>query len=156
MPLIRQICDAEQVDSNLVAAIILTESSGQTYITRYEPTFHYLEDARFWASKLNVTELTEIAGQKTSWGLMQVMGGTARSEGFEGYFPELCQPEIGIKVGATHLKGLIYKWDSLEEAVSAYNAGTPNVVGGQFKNEAYVQKVMSFFEAIKSNSEVSK
>lgn len=85
------------------------------------------------------TRHTELIGQKTSWGPMQIMGATARELGFRGWFPELCGP-LGIEYGARYLRKQFdrYEGESWEDAIEAYNAGRRNTDDG----ERYREKVM--------------
>jgi soluble lytic murein transglycosylase-like protein len=85
-------------------------------------------------------------GQSTSWGLMQVMGFNARDLGFKRrWLVELCRPEIGIDLGCQFLARLVAKYDSTEDAVSAYNQGAPRKrADGTYRNQHYVDRVMSY------------
>lgn len=60
-----------------------------------------------------------------SFGLMQIMGETARSCGFRGSFlTELCDPRTNIELGTQYLKQLLDMKDGdLSKALYAYNAG---------------------------------
>ncbi len=72
---------------------------------------------------------TERIGRATSWGLMQVMGETARVVGFRGWYPELCIPEVGLRWGCEYLRRLADKhladggWPTV---LRAYNGGPGN------------------------------
>ncbi len=129
----------------LVAAIVQTESSGNTWATRYEPDFlkRYVEAApqRFGG----VSVQTERMCRATSFGPMQIMGQVARERGFTGIFlTELCDPETGLEYGCRHLAALrdryLAQW-GLDGVIAAYNAGSPRTVGGQFVNQDYVDQV---------------
>jgi hypothetical protein len=146
------------LDPFLVAAVIQKESAGRNFSSRFEPDYQWLVNIGYWAKALVLTEKTEEMGQKHSWGLMHVMGATAREEGFTGYFPELCVPEIGIRFGARYLKAKLGHWQSVEAALSAYNAGWPHrfAVPGpgraRFENQEYVDSVMAFYRELKAGS----
>lgn len=135
----------------LVKAVIQIESSGNTWAARYEPGYY----SRYIAGKgravpSGVSRDTEEHSQATSYGLMQVMGGTARDEGFKGKFlTELCDPNVGVQLGCKHLnthakkftKAAGHGWDSV---LAAYNGGQGAVKApGTFTDATsnYVNKV---------------
>lgn len=139
------------IPPELVAAVIKIESSGNTWAARYEPNYYL----KYIAGKgrpvpSGVSRDTEEHCQATSFGLMQVMGGTARDEGFTGKFlTELCDPDIGIKYGCKHLsthakkftKAAGHDWGSV---LAAYNGGQGAVKGPNSFSEAttaYVSKI---------------
>jgi soluble lytic murein transglycosylase-like protein len=147
------------IDPKLLRAIVQVESSARPYASRYEPqTTRYIRDAYQYARVAGVTAETENSHQQTSWGLMQVMGFTAREMGFEGNLPELCMPENGIDYGARYLKKLqerygkpgTLEWD--ERVVASYNAGSPRKgADGKFVNDSYLKKVWSAYQAVRTH-----
>lgn len=133
----------------LIAAVIQKESSGIQWQTRFEKNWKWFvtpgEFANLHAESLG----TEITHQMTSWGLMQIMGGTARGVGFRGYFPQLCaSPALGIHYGAMYLKSRIARTRTLEEAVATYNAGPGELLDGKIDNRAYVDEVLANYRAL--------
>jgi len=54
----------------------------------------------------------ELLAQQTSWGLMQIMGGTARERGFCGWLTELCDPVVNLEWGCKHLRWMLDHPDS--------------------------------------------
>lgn len=143
-PAIWEFAGKRNIDGELIAAIILQESGGNQYAMRFEPKWRYFKDVDLWAATLHCTAETERTGQATSWGVMQVMGGTARSYKFGGWFTELCDPEANIEVGSHLLMDLLEKYREPRKAVSAYNAGVPTD-----KNSGYVDKVLENYFSIK-------
>ena len=151
----------------LVLAIIMTESTGNTWALRTEPDYRYLVDIttglpfRPLEKEERTSERapkdfpydykvssrnTEWMGQQASWGCMQVMGATAREYGFKDAFPRLCDPAQGIFYACAYLSNLRDRW--LERygwagVAAAYNAGSVRFQKGTTKlvNEEYVQKV---------------
>jgi soluble lytic murein transglycosylase-like protein len=137
------------VDDCLIAAIIQQESAGCTFRVRAEPTFAYLEAPERWSKRLGITKESEICCQKMSWGLMQLMGATARSIGYEDHLTEMIYPEIGMYWGALYLSQKLKKYQSIKAAVSAYNAGSLRVTAeGRVANQAYVDSVMELYSQL--------
>lgn len=142
-------CEKYNLDPKWVEAMIQVESGGRTYATRYEPGFNYLEVVEYWANRLGQSFDTEANGQKISWGLLQVMGGTARHVGFSGYFPELCVPSVGIHFGCLVLSKKLKRYDgNYQDAVAAYNAGSVKKIGPYYSNQQYVDKVLKVLKSM--------
>lgn len=145
-----------KIDPALLLALIMVESSGRTFATRFEPHVSpsYLSMLSTFAQATGVSVETERMQQATSWGLLQVMGFTARELGHRGLLPELCQSEVGLELGCKYLKKQQAKfgkpkdgvlgWD--EAVVASYNAGSPrhNPLG-KWKNQGYVDKVKAAY-----------
>jgi len=94
--LAKAIAPKHGLDPQLVCAIIEQESGGDQWAIRYEPAF---------MNKYVPVGLgpTESVARATSWGVMQVMGQTARDANYNGALPALCDPASGIEVGCTVL-----------------------------------------------------
>lgn len=153
------------LDSCLLAALVVQESSGDPLAVRHEPRYAYLWDVREWqafrrlseeerrsakppedfGAPVGVSAATEWAQQRTSWGLCQVMGATARQLGFRGRFlSALCEPTLGADYGARYLAGLLERFDAMS-ALSAYNAGRPT----EANEQTYVRPVMRLAETFR-------
>ncbi len=147
---LRDIYDAvfmKEISPKLVAALVSVESSGNTKATRYESHYRYILDADQHAKLNGISMDTEIFQQKTSWGLMQIMGGVAREHGFNGPLVDLCDPKTGLYYGVMHLNKFMQKYDTLEEALSSYNQGGPYTKwDGTFKNQKYVDKIIDRYK----------
>lgn len=132
------------IPNELLRAIIQVESGGDTWAIRYEPGYRWLyNEAR---PPRGVSGPTEREAQKTSWGLMQVMGAVAREHGFDGRFlSKLCDPSVGIEYGCKHLASLYRRFgqrNGWEGVAAAYNAGSPRRrEDGRWENQGYVDKV---------------
>ena len=129
----------------LVGAVVLTESTEDvlTWSGRYEAHFPVTRPSQLRPKYCSIA--TEKIWQKCSWGLMHVMGGTARDMGFKGWLSELCQPEIGLEYGCKYLAKQMARYHgNVELAVAAYNAGSAKIVksGKPFNYESYVVPVM--------------
>lgn len=139
--LIKRVAAAHDLPWALVQAVVMTESSGNTWAYRYEPHYRYLV-----GSDLAVTEQV---GQQTSWGLMQVMGAVARELGFTGWFPALCAPETGLLYGCKHLRRAYDRYQHWQNAISTYNQGSPRkTYDGQYANQPYVDVVLRYWDAL--------
>jgi len=128
-------------------AVIQVETGGFAYRTRFEDHYRWGNNFQHYATKLGITYMTEYVHQKTSWGLMQIMGGTARECGFELHLPMLCLPEHGIWWGTYYLDKQLKRYsDSINketDALAAYNAGKARRDKfGKYKNQDYVDKVL--------------
>ena len=126
--LARTIAADHKRDPALVCAVIEQESEWNPWATRYEPKFL----SRYVAPLYTKGEIsaTEAYTRAMSWGLMQVMGQTAREFGFKGQFlSELCDPETNLKLGcrilAARLKRARHEDGRADEAAAllAYNGG---------------------------------
>ena len=137
------------VPAPLIAAVIQEESRFEMFATRQEP--RYLRNPRVRRSAISFSRRmhglpsaeTELADRSRSFGLMQVMGETAREQGFTArYLAELYLPANAIAHGAKLLSSLLrrYRGDTLA-AISAYNQGSARRRSGVFVNARYVYRV---------------
>jgi soluble lytic murein transglycosylase-like protein len=135
------------IDPDLVEAMVMTESSGRPQATRYEPAFYQ----RY----IVPLDLPEAEGKKraTSWGLLQIMGQSAREDGYKGEIEALLDIHAGLEWGVRHLAKKIKRYgeDDINRAVAAYNAGNVRIVPetGKFVNQSYVDRVNGFLKKIK-------
>lgn len=146
-PLIDRAARQHGLPPELVRAIVEVESEGNPWSARYEPAFYdrYIKDAKIKAIP-PCSLATERTLRATSFGLMQIMGSTAREVGFEGTFlTELSSPEIGLEYGCRYLAKLArrhhdrYGWEGV---AAAYNAGSPRPTdSGRWVNQPYVDKI---------------
>lgn len=124
----------------IVYGICRQESGLNQYACRFEPAYKWLFRPRDVKPAISSIE-TEIAMQKISWGLMQVMGGVFRELGFDGWLSEISSNvDLQLDYGCKHLAKKIKAY-GLPGGISAYNAGIPSE-----KNAAYVDHVMAFAE----------
>lgn len=135
IPLIEAAARAHGLPQRLVAGIVITESSGNPNAVRYEPAFR----AKYLPAKKYPEK--EARGRATSWGLMQIMGETARTLGFSGPFETLLDPVNSLAWGCAYLARLKdrYPKDSWETLCRAYNAGPGNRYDAA---NSYPQKVL--------------
>lgn len=136
------------IDADIISAIILTESSGNTWAVRYEPMYRWvlpISSMKAYSETIGITVETIMISQKMSLGLMQIMYAIALDEyGFRGPPTQLCDPAIGIDYGCRHLRKFIDRYGSANESdyISAYNQGSARKTeGGMYWNQSYVDKV---------------
>lgn len=146
--LINKFSEKYEISTTLIKSIIQVESSGNTSAHKYEPEFYtrYVKN-RNHPVIAPCSRATEEHDRATSFGLMQVMGQTARELGFDkAFLTELCIPEVGIEYGCMLLKNKINRYkaysDFLERAIVAYNAGSAiKTPYGKWKNQDYLEKI---------------
>jgi soluble lytic murein transglycosylase-like protein len=109
-----------RLDPSLVCAVIEQESGFSPWEIRYEPGFYSK-----YESPQKVLTVTDATARAFSWGLMQVMGQTAREVGFLGPLPQLCDPEVGINVGCEVLRLKLAKANGdVRQGLAFYNGGS--------------------------------
>ena len=147
-----------QVPPEVALGIIEIESSGDPYAAKINPTYPYtmMQAKRPVGCSVDVERMF----QKTAWGLMQVMGATARELGFDGWLSGLVVPETNVRLGIEFLgrkMSQYFERDGIEGVVAAYNGGAPRRrPDGKFVNQTYVDRVMEAakrFEAVASKFE---
>jgi soluble lytic murein transglycosylase-like protein len=108
------------LDPALVMALIEHESSWNPWAVRYEPGFYSTYISHM---KLPDTEKTMRA---TSFGLMQIIGQTAREKGFdEKFLTALCEPLNGVTYGCKKLKDCMDRaHGDVNDALLRYNGGS--------------------------------
>jgi soluble lytic murein transglycosylase-like protein len=143
--IIENIANKYSLDSDLVEAIVMQESSGDTNAVRVEFAFY-----EKYTKPMRLSDTEEIC-RGMSWGLMQIMGQVAREQGFtDKYFTVLCYPEIGLQFGCRYLLSRMKKYPILTDAIAAYNSGTVvRKVNGGYLNQKYVDGVLSYLKQIK-------
>jgi len=139
--------DQYGIPGRLLEAVIHVESGGNRWAIRHEPGYPWLHEVERYALG-PPSRATEKMAQETSWGLMQVMGATARWMGFEGrYLSELCVAEVGLEWGCEYLRWQYNRYGRWGHAVAAYQAGTVEFEApGRFKNQWYVNRVFERIE----------
>jgi soluble lytic murein transglycosylase-like protein len=135
---IDRVASAYGLDSNLLLAQVMTESSGDPNAFRYENLYfmRYIRDNP--AAK--AAKFGPLAA--CSFGLMQILLETACEIGFIGQPWELFQPAIGLEWGAKYLRSLI-EWSggNVDAALAAYNGGKLGNQTPPYKNAWYVARV---------------
>lgn len=145
---IRKRAAIDGLNPDLIACVIAQESGGNPWAYRFEPGFY-----RRYISPLTPTTAngyiprwiswdSEKMARSTSYGLMQVMGETARSIAryTKESLVEMCDPVIGVDVGCTVFSFYLKREKGdINRALASYNAGSPAFAAGQ----AYAKKVQT-------------
>jgi hypothetical protein len=159
---VKTVAAAHNIEAAFIAAIVMQESGGNSFKCRFEEGWKYFLKPSEWAPKVGTSYPTECSQQATSWGLMQVIGSTAREMGYEGLFPMLTGPVCGLKWGCLFLEHLSHRKDEQEKIVfneklcAAYNAGSPKrAADGKWVNQGYVNGVNKFYDELKATEAFS-
>lgn len=93
----------------------------------------------------NCSLRTEIELQHMSYGLMQIMGFTARELGYRGWLTGIiCNSCLQIELGCRYLGQKIYSY-GLEKGIASYNSGSPKFKeDGTLVNQDYVSNVLQY------------
>ncbi len=142
------------LEPNWIAAVIMTESGGNQYATRYEPGWRYFYESRKdIAFDLGITVETETVSQATSWGLMQVMGSVAREHGYFGHLPAMSEIMLGLRIGCQVLDYHFKKTGLIKDAVAAYNAGSVRKTpGGMYVNQKHIDRFDMHLRTLEKNA----
>jgi len=124
---IRERCYWQSIPYTVALGVIWRESKGKTGIRK-------LEKAGFY-----------------TYSPMHISYFAAYQVGFRGKSTELLNPHTNVGWGINYLGYLRRKYASMEEAISAYNAGTPTPA-----NQDYVAEVLNMHNLFASIPEVVK
>lgn len=136
---------AQGLRADVVMCVVLQESGGDTFANRFEPFFYSNKIAHRLRTELagfvppkSPNLDTEKFNRSTSWGLMQVMGDTARwcAKTTTPFLTSLCDPERGVEAGC---KVLAYYYGKehgdYRNALARYNAGSVSETGLHYADE---------------------
>lgn len=124
--------------------------------SRFEPRWIYFLKPEEFASLNGISLETERREQATSWGPMHIMGAVTRELGYQGPLPMLFQLDLGIRYGVAKLKALGAKYEDEVAVIASYNGGSPQRVnpGGPYRNQAYVDEVLSTLKKLRQREDV--
>lgn len=118
---------AANVNAALVCAVCEQESAWDPWASRFEPTFY-----ERYIVNLKLGSATEAYSRAFSWGLMQIMGETAREDGYHGPFPALCDPQTGLDMGIEHLRRMLVRsGGNMPIALNLWNGGADHEYAAQ-------------------------
>lgn len=127
---------------DIMFAWVAQESGGDRWAMRAEPGFY----RRYIVPKLadpNVRR--ERWARATSYGLLQIMGQTAREIGFDGrYLTQLCDPTVNLPLACRYLiEDRVPRTDGTwAGALAAYNGGLRGNRRAPYRNAAYVDEIV--------------
>lgn len=139
---------AADLNPELIGALVYTESGGNPWASRFEPNFYrrYLRDMTASSAPGYVPPAsicnweTERMLRSFSFGLFQIMGETARENGFNSpILSQLLEPSNNIALGLQLIRKYLeaHKGD-LQKALLTYNGGGnekyPDLVLGNITN----------------------
>jgi soluble lytic murein transglycosylase-like protein len=113
------------LEPSLVAAVCEQESEWEPGAVRFEPAF-----LRRYIDPMKLSFL-EALDRSTSWGLMQVMGQTAKELGYAGELPALRDPETAVIYGCKKLQKCFSIHGDRETSLLAYNGGSNHLYPAQ-------------------------
>lgn len=143
LPFLEEACRAFQVPVDVLDAIIHCESAWNPWAVRYERQFAYLLEPEKFAKATRVSIETEAVLQRCSWGLCQIMGGTARDLGYTGALTTLLDPELNVQYGARLFARIAGDYVTPADQIAAYNAGSVRrQANGKYVNQPYVDRVL--------------
>lgn len=148
-PEVEAMASRHDLAPDLVQAVCLIESSGQTHAYRAEPAFwdRYLKGKPEWDG-------ANPARVSASYGLMQVMFPTAVEHGMARTDPPeyMFVPLIGLEWGCRVLAARL-EWTrgDVRAALASYNGGKGgNAPGGPLRNALYADKVLAKLAALQA------
>lgn len=142
--LVRDQCKVSRLNEDVISALITVESAWNPKRARFEKRFFDYGNIPQFARQQGISEDTETMLQKTSWGLMQLMGATARSLGYLDWLPDLCDPAKGIHWGCEYYRKNAARYVDVRDQIAAYNAGSViKKADGTYANQDYVNRVLA-------------
>lgn len=149
LSLVKSVANGSQIEAKLLDAIVVVESCYDPLAVRYESHYSANIIPNAYAKAHNISVETEKQLYKFSWGLCQVMGGTARFVGYGGPILGLLEPQMNLFVGCLYLKKLKGIYPMMQDVIAAYNAGRPKRdKTGKYVNQEYVDKVLKTMERL--------
>jgi soluble lytic murein transglycosylase-like protein len=151
MNIIKAKAEDADIDPRLLASICWQESRGFVYAVRFEPNYKWTYRIEKFAKMQRITVETEEKLQMQSYGLSQIMGGTARWLGFSGPLPALYKPETNLFWATKYIKYLSQKYTKTDDIIAAYNAGSVvKSPRGVYTNQKYVDSVTTNLKQLRN------
>ena len=143
-------CERQDLDPILMQAIMEHESSYIAKKVKFERGFIWYYKVNDYAQLYGITQESEQYFQKFSWGLFQVMGGSAR-EFFTGFMTDLLDEVTNIRVGCAYFKKHCEVFQYVNDQIVSYNEGPGfKKVNGAYNPEgqAYLHAVLAAVKRI--------
>ena len=101
------------------------------YVSKYSEEYGIEEELIYALIKAESNFNSKAVSNRNAKGLMQLMDSTAREvankNGIELTENNILDPEINIQIGTKYIASLLEKYNCVEVALAAYNAGSGNV-----------------------------
>lgn len=101
------------------------------YVSKYSTEYEVEENLIYAIIKAESNFNPNAISRQNAKGLMQLMDSTAKEiankSGIELTEDNILEPEINIQLGTQYISKLIEKYNNIEVALAAYNAGSGNV-----------------------------
>lgn len=142
--LIKKYAEKYSLKPEIVYGVVRQESGGDQFAVRFERDYRWIEDPEKHKPIICTVD-TEIALQKMSFGLMQMMGGVFRELGLKGWLSKsLMNPEIQLDYGCKFLAKKIKRY-GVKGGICSYNSGSPIFDrGGEYRNIYYYDQIMKY------------
>lgn len=116
---------------NIIVKKILYKKDYSEYVKKYAQKYQIEEELIYAIIKAESNFNTKAISKSNAQGLMQLMYSTAEEVAKENNIEltkeNILEPQINIEIGTIYISKLIKKYQSLEVALSAYNAGVGKV-----------------------------
>ena len=159
---------AEPIKQQITKSVYKKEYS--EYVTKYAEQYGVEENLIYALIKAESNFNPDAVSHQNAKGLMQLMQSTAEDLAKKSKInlnnENILEPEVNIQLGTQYIASLLNKYDCVEVALAAYNAGSGNVdkwiSSGQIKADGsdienipyketntYVRKIMRDYEIYK-------
>lgn len=110
---------------------VLYKKDYSEYVTKYAQEYEVDENLIYALIKAESNFDADAVSNKDAQGLMQLMYSTAedvaKKNGIELTEDNILEPDININIGTKYISTLLNKYECVEVALAAYNAGSGNV-----------------------------
>ena len=116
---------------NTLMIKILYKKEYSEYVSKYSQEYNVDENLIYALIKAESNFDVDAVSNKNALGLMQLMPSTAEEVANKNKIEltedNILEPEININIGTKYISTLLEKYESVEIALAAYNAGIGNV-----------------------------
>lgn len=136
--------NSHELDASVVYGICMQESLLNPLAARHEKFYNWVINPECFRPKYCSLE-TEIFLQKTSWGLMQMMGAVFRELGYTDWLTRVITDyRLQLEYGCRYLGQKMEKY-GMVGGIVAYNSGRPKKnADGKYINQDYLDKVLEY------------
>jgi len=116
---------------NKLTIKILYKKEYSEYVTKYSQEYNVDENLIYALIKAESNFQVDAISNKNALGLMQLMPSTAEEvankNGIQLTEENILEPDVNINIGTKYISTLLEKYECVEIALAAYNAGIGNV-----------------------------